>query len=56
MEGDVGVEDQGAHRPLGALLGDAVTAVPPTGGAITSMVAQGVAIVITTILDVAWVA
>lgn len=47
------VEDQGAFSPHGALVCEAVAAVPSTGGAVTSLLAVGVGVVITAVLDVA---
>lgn len=50
---EVGVNDQGALGPQGALVCEAVTAVPSTGGAVASLLAVGVGVVIAAVLDVA---
>lgn len=50
---DVGVKDQSAFGPPGALLCEAVAAVPSTEGAVASLLAVGVGVVVTAVLDVA---
>lgn len=53
---DVGVQDYRAFSPFGALVCEAVAAVPSTGGAVTSVLAVGVGVVIATVLDVVRIA
>ncbi len=48
------VKDQGALGPQGALVCEAVTTVPSTGGVVTTLLAVGVGVMITAVLDVAW--
>lgn len=50
---DVSVKDQGAFGPQGALVCEAVTAVPAAGGAVAALLAVGVGVVIAAVLDVA---
>ena len=49
---DSGVEDQGAFGPTGALVFEAVAAVPSTGGAVASLLTVGVGVVIAAVLGV----
>ena len=49
---DVSVKDQRAFGPLGSLVGEAVAAIPSTGGAVAALLTVGVGIVVTAILDV----
>lgn len=49
---DSGVEDQGAFGPAGALVFEAVAAVPSTGGAVASLLTVGVGVVIAAVLGV----
>lgn len=51
---DFGVNDQGAFSPLGFLVCEAIAAIPSTGSTVASLLAVGVGIMITAILDVAW--
>lgn len=46
------VKNHGAFGPRGALVCEAVAAVPSTGGAVASLLAVGVGVVITAVLDV----
>lgn len=48
------MQEQCAFSPHGALVREAVAAVPSTGGAVTSLIAEGVGIVVATVRDVAW--
>lgn len=48
------MKDQGAFSPLRSLVGEAVAAIPSTGGAVTSLLTVGVGVVIATVLDVVW--
>lgn len=50
---DFGVEDHGSFGPHGSLLREAIAAVPTAGGAVTSLLTVGVAVVVAAILDVA---
>lgn len=50
---DFGVKDQSAFSPQGALVGEAVAAIPSTGGAVASLLAVGVGVVVAAVLDVA---
>lgn len=50
---DAGVKDQGAFGPQGALVCEAVAAVPSTGGIVAALLAVGVGVVIAAVLDVA---
>lgn len=50
---DFGVEDHGSFGPHGSLVREAVAAVPTAGGAVTSLLAVGVGVVVAAVLDVA---
>lgn len=50
---DFGVKDQGAFSPQGALVCEAVAAVPSTGGAVASLLTVVVGVVVAAVLDVA---
>lgn len=50
---DFGMKDQGAFGPHGGLVLEAVAAVPSTGGAVTSLLAMRVCVVVSAVLDVA---
>lgn len=50
---DFGVKDQSAFSPQGALVGEAVAAIPSAGGAVASLLTVGVGVVIAAVLDVA---
>lgn len=52
----VGMKDQGAFGPQGALVSEAVAAVPSAGGAVTSLLTVGVGVMIAAVLNVAWIA
>ena len=54
MQRNPRVEHKGAFSPLRALVSEAITPVPATGGAVTALLTVLVGIVVTTILDMAW--
>lgn len=49
---DFSVEDQRAFSPLRSLVCEAVTAVPPTGGAVAALLTVRVGVVVAAVLDV----
>lgn len=51
---DFCVKDQRAFSPLRSLVCEAVTAIPPTGGAVTALLTVRVGVVVAAILDVSW--
>lgn len=51
---DPGVQHHGSFGPHWCLLREAVAAVPATGGAVASLLAVGVGVVVAAILDMAW--
>lgn len=51
---DPGVEHHGSFGPRRRLLREAVAAVPAAGGAVATLLAVGVGVVVAAILDMAW--
>lgn len=50
---DPGVEHHGSFGPRRSLLREAVAAIPAAGGAVASLLAVGVGVVVAAVLDVA---
>lgn len=51
---DPGVEHHGSFGPRRRLLREAVATVPAAGGAVATLLAVGVGVVVAAILDMAW--